>query len=203
MTSELVNKILHEAELNGFDGESILDLGCNDGTYQKRLTSVKNYTTKVGVDISKEALNKFDKLHKNDWSHIKGEALETIKAFMDDSFDVVIISDLLMYIQKNKALEIIKEAKRICKGFVFVFTPSVDKISKYKRLDGSVTNLHEEDLKDFFTLRMANFHVDDTGMPFDALFGIYINPEKNPGLPKQTYDFNSIITKYYGGQNAA
>ncbi|HSA75493.1 MAG TPA: class I SAM-dependent methyltransferase [Candidatus Nitrosocosmicus sp.] len=94
--------------------DTVLDLGCGI------MNAIKDINCKsiLGVDIWDKYLDEIKHLHPT----IKLSMEETDR-FMDKSFDVVICLDVIEHLDKQLALKIIKECKRICRKTAMIYTP--------------------------------------------------------------------------------
>ncbi len=96
------------------ESDNILDLGCGvmqstDGLRAKSIT---------GVDIWEKYLDRI----KHKYNVIKLNMDETDR-FIDKSYDVVICLDVIEHLEKELALKIIDECKRICRKKAILYTP--------------------------------------------------------------------------------
>ena len=97
------------------NNESVLDLGC--GIMQA--TDEVKAKLILGVDIWDVYLDKI----KDRFPTIKLSMEETDR-FIDNSYDVVICLDVVEHLDKELALKVIDECKRICRSKAFIYTPS-------------------------------------------------------------------------------
>jgi len=95
---------------------SILEIGCNCGPNLYLLSKKYPNARIVGIDINKKAILKgkewFAKEGITNVEFIVGKA-EDISKFNDREFDVVFTDAILMYIDKDKVIDIIKDIYRI------------------------------------------------------------------------------------------
>ena len=94
--------------------DSILDLG--SGIMQA--TDELNAKHILGVDIFDNYLNHI----KHKFLTVKLNMNETDR-FMDDSYDIVLCLDVIEHLEKQLALHIISECKRICRKRAIIYTP--------------------------------------------------------------------------------
>ena len=95
--------------------DTVLDLGCgiqqaNDNIRAKSVLGVDIWS--VYLDIIKDRINTV-RLSMSD-----------LDRFMDDSYDVVICLDVVEHLEKDLALKVIDECKRICRKRAIIYTPS-------------------------------------------------------------------------------
>ena len=95
--------------------DTVLDLGCgiqlaNDGIRAKSV---------LGVDIWPVYLNAIkDKINTVKIS------MSELDRFVDKSYDIVICLDVVEHLDKDLALKVIDECKRICRKRAIIYTPS-------------------------------------------------------------------------------
>lgn len=125
-------------------GDKILDLGCGTGGYGLRLKDL-GYQV-VGVDINP----KYVRIAKDlglEVYHSRGAKF----AFSDNSFDTVMLIEVLEHLSEKRAFNLLKECFRITKKNVLITTPN----NKYQEDLGKVgltfTHLFDLDHKQFFT----------------------------------------------------
>lgn len=95
--------------------ETVLDIGCgiqqaNDEIIAKSI---------LGVDIFDNYLNHI----KNNINTVK-LSMSELDRFMDNSYDIVICLDVVEHLDKELALKVIDECKRICRKKAIIYTPS-------------------------------------------------------------------------------
>ena len=95
--------------------DTVLDLGCG---IQNAVDEIKAKNM-LGVDIWNVYLDKI----KDRVNTIKISMLE-LERFMDKSYDVVICLDVVEHLEKELALKVIDECKRICRKKAIIYTPS-------------------------------------------------------------------------------
>jgi SAM-dependent methyltransferase len=98
--------------------ETLLDVGCGDGTITNLLAADLDVT---GVDISAKALE-----------HVKaptrvGSAEEV--PFQDDSFDVVLLAEVIEHLTPEQCRRAIAEAERVARSTVIVTVPNRENLA--------------------------------------------------------------------------
>jgi len=97
--------------------DTVLDFGCGIMTQSKDL----NCKTMVGVDIWGQYLDAL----KNKFTVLKVNlSKEQLDIFVDNSFDVVLLLDIVEHFDKSIAINLIKQAERIARKKVIIYTPS-------------------------------------------------------------------------------
>lgn len=96
--------------------DTVLDLGC--GIMQA--TNGLVCKSILGVDLFARYLEEL----KYEYQTLQLSVTETI-AFLDKSYDVVICTDVIEHLDKQDALNTIKECIRICRRTAIVYTPRV------------------------------------------------------------------------------
>jgi 2-polyprenyl-3-methyl-5-hydroxy-6-metoxy-1,4-benzoquinol methylase len=97
------------------DTITVLDVGCGimqatDGVKCKSI---------LGCDFFPKYLSHI----KNLWPTVR-VSVEELDRFVDDSFDVVFCIDVIEHLEKELALKVISELKRIARWKVIVYTPN-------------------------------------------------------------------------------
>ena len=149
---------------------TLVDVGCGLRPYLYERSQVHICIEPFDeyIDIIKNTYSQFNMVF------IKKFALEGLKLFPNDSVDTVIMLDFIEHVEKEEGLKILKEADRIAKKQIVVFTPY-----------GYVSNDSGE--KDVWGLNGAKFQEHKSGwLPED--FGddwdIYVSknfyPQKKP-----------------------
>lgn len=147
---------------------SVLDVGCGDGTLMKMLQDKKIYTT--GIDIDQENVIKC--LEKG-LSVIQGDIDEGLQEYPNDSYDYVILNQTLQSTEKPDY--VIKEMLRIGKKVVISFPNFgywkirfyllfLGKMPKSKMLPFEwydTPNIHLLTIKDFYDFSKShNFKIE-------------------------------------------
>lgn len=103
--------------VNGFNGDSVLDVGCGSGNITKCFNG-----TVVGVDISEEAIRQAQEKGIN----CKVSDLNTRLDFDDNSFDVVSCQQTIEHVYNTEVL--MEEIKRVLKpgGHLVISTPNMN-----------------------------------------------------------------------------
>lgn len=106
-------------EVGGID--SLLDLGCGSNSPVKFIKDLVNY--RVGVDLFEPSLQKSIKegIHNDYKLH---NVLKVDEIFGDNSFDLVIASDLIEHLTKEEGLQLIKLMEKIARKKVIILTPN-------------------------------------------------------------------------------
>ncbi len=98
---------------------SILDIGCGDGRLTNKLAKV--YPKVVGVDISEQALQ-----------YIKTEKIKTsvdALPFGDNSFDLILSTELIEHLSDEVYRKAITEMKRVARKWILIGTPWKEQLS--------------------------------------------------------------------------
>lgn len=148
------------------NSDTVLDLGC--GIMQASDDMVSKFI--LGVDIWDKYLDNIKHLHPT----IRVSMEETDR-FMDNSYDVVICLDVVEHLEKELALKVINECKRICRKKAIIYTPSEfkDNLQAVPDAWGLGENPHQEHLcvlnhDDFVSRGYRTSIVTDNG-----IFGVY------------------------------
>jgi len=121
-----ITKILQLIPINT---KSLLDLGCGRGIIGI-LTRIYRYNIEkmVGVDIFNKYIN-FCRKHRIYDQIIKWDLRNLPLPFIDKSFDVVTLIEVVEHLPKALAINLIHEAERIAKKRVILSTPNGAKFS--------------------------------------------------------------------------
>src|SRR3972149_832626 len=145
--------------------ETVLDLGCGvmGASDDLKCKSI------LGCDIFPAYLDKIKTL----WPTIR-LGMDELDRFMDKSYDVIICLDVVEHLDKDLALKVLDECKRICRNKAIIFTPS--EFNENKQPDEGAWGLGENphqlhkcvlSKNDFrsrgYLIRMCN----------DAMIGVY------------------------------
>ena len=118
--------------------KSILDVACGQGNPMRMIKKRMKVDYAVGVDIFKPYLDYckkekiFNKLITQDVRKIK---------FLEDSFDIVLLNEIVEHLTKKEAWELIKKAEKVAKYQVVIATP-IGK-SYHPAVDGNKYQLHK------------------------------------------------------------
>jgi len=97
--------------------DSILDLGC--GILQEFDGHVPHAGDFLGVDVFIPYLE----VMKNKMLTLVGELPDVCNSFLDDSFDVVLLLDVVEHLTKENGVQALAQCARIARKRVIVFTP--------------------------------------------------------------------------------
>lgn len=101
--------------------ETLLDIGCGDGSHLESLAPYLRRST--GVDIFEPAIRKARE--RNIYTEtILLDVREISKRFKVNSFDCVVAFDLIEHMEKTEGLVLIEEMEKIAKKKVIIFTPN-------------------------------------------------------------------------------
>jgi len=115
------------SRLNLTRKKRIVDVGCGTGILFSRLDS-NTYTKYVGIDISRQAINQFDKI-KNDKTKLLQSDLESFRS--NEKFDIIIFCESLSY-SKNPQKILNKYAKYLSKkGKIIISIFEEDRTVKF------------------------------------------------------------------------
>jgi|LGOV01.1.fsa_nt_gb ubiquinone/menaquinone biosynthesis C-methylase UbiE len=129
--------------IDKFGVGKILDVGCGDGY----ITSLifKKFEDVVGIDISKKAIN-FAREKNQGAKFVVGTC--TNIPFSDESFDIIVASEVIEHVSYNDGKVFLKEARRVLtpKGKIIISTPNLSNL--YRRYLGKL-NKNSEHLKEY------------------------------------------------------
>ena len=101
--------------------KTVLDLGCGEQSPIKLFSDRLEYSLGVDNFIPYVECSKNSRIHSDYWLSNVFDACRKIK---DKSFDCVLALDLIEHLSKTDGLKLIKEAERIAKKRVIIFTPN-------------------------------------------------------------------------------
>ncbi len=111
-----MNWLTHVLQQQIGEGDVCLDLGCGLMTP----TDTLNCEAILGVDVFRPYLEKI----KNEQVVLQLDLNPPLCNFLDNSFDVVLLLDVVEHFELKKAEKLIGEAERIARKKVIVYTPS-------------------------------------------------------------------------------
>ncbi len=109
-------------EKNLDDCESVLDVGCGEESFIKRVKEVLHFYSE-GIDIFKLAITK-SKKRKIHNKHTLGDIRKINVFYKPKSFDAVIALDVVEHLEKEDAFKLIKNMEKIAKKKVIILTPN-------------------------------------------------------------------------------
>ena len=127
-----INELGHYSIIIGyikyyFSNPIILDVGCGTGILFSRFDS-NTYAKYVGIDISRQAINQFDKIKNNKTTLLQSD-LESFRS--NEKFDVIIFCESLSY-SNNPQKILNKYAKYLSKkGKIIISIFEEDKTVKF------------------------------------------------------------------------
>ena len=96
---------------------SILDVACGLSLKLKFIEA----DVRVGLDLHRPYLEAVES--DVPWIPIVGDATELYKRFLPNSFDLVLLLDIVEHVEKDQALDMIRQAEEIAKVAVVIETP--------------------------------------------------------------------------------
>jgi ubiquinone/menaquinone biosynthesis C-methylase UbiE len=108
------------------DVKTILETGCGNGAVINNISNKKKFKRIVGVDISTNAL-----------SHVKTEKYEgnvNNLNFEDESFDLVIASEVIEHLTYNDFTPGIKEIQRVSNKYILISVPNDENLLVNSRM---------------------------------------------------------------------
>ena len=156
---------------------TLLDIGCGRGEWLQKCSD-KGFKP-IGIEINNEMVKTCQKLGLN---IIKGDAIELLKDFPDNSFSLITAFHVIEHIEFGSIHNLLTECKRVLKkeGLLILETPSIDNLSissKNFYIDPTHINPINPDL--------LSFTLGSIG--FDMVKTFYIN-----GGPLQNDDKYSV-----------
>jgi len=100
------------------DSPSVLDIGCGIGQYAK-ITNSKY----LGVDLNKAYLNYACKRHQQPHHSFKYISVSDLVETHKQSFDLVLMVDLLHHLSEEQCVLLLSTAKRLAKKHILSFEP--------------------------------------------------------------------------------
>lgn len=97
--------------------DSVLELGCNSGGNLLCMIHKNPHLKATGIDICDKAIRHGREVEQNP-ANLMVKSIYDLSDFLDNSFDLVFTSCVLIHIPPDKVEGILKEMKRICKYFV-------------------------------------------------------------------------------------
>lgn len=179
---------------------SILEVGCSGGPLLASLREF-GYACLTGIDISKVGIERCGEKGIRDVYVMNGAKT----TFADDSFDLVIASDILEHIEDDAAG--LKEWRRILKpnGTIIVFVPAFqflwsghDVVNKHFR---RYTRPRMRDLmrEAGFTVKRSSYWNVTAFLPALLVRAVQNLRSKKPAEADQMYGFNNIINGIFVG----
>lgn len=169
-----------------FAGKRILDFGCATGGYCLALEKL-NYDC-VGVDVNEE----FIKIAQQ--KGIKAQLIKKVLPFPDDSFDTVIMFELLEHVQNPDFL--LKEAKRVAKKNILITVPNCENFEELGNYGLTYCHFLAMDHINFFTKKdlenLLSKHSDNFEVIKDDLITLEGEPT-NPLLLSSSNIFSRFL----------
>ena len=132
---------MHPKSINQKNLDSILDVGCGNGSFLKNWQKHFKINYAVGVEPSQKGVS----VLKRKWENDKKIRFESAYAhqlpFESDSFDLVTNWSVLHWIGRNEYLQSIGEMIRVCSKYLCImdFVASKDYRNKYHHKEGLFT----------------------------------------------------------------
>lgn len=152
------------AILNLVTHGSVFDIGCGDGLLMEHLKD--NGLQVTGIDISDKAIE----ICKNRGLECRqGDITDTLP-FQDNSFDNILLIDVLEHLFQPQ--EVLKEAHRVCKEYVFISVPNfVSLPARLQVMAGDVpeNNTSRDGHAYWMTLSVARSLLEQAGFRIEEL----------------------------------
>ena len=139
---------MHPKSIKQGDLNSILDVGCGNGSFLRNWQDHFKIDCAVGVEPSKKGVSVLNKEWEND-KKIRFESAFAHKLpFESDSFDLVTNWSVLHWIGRNEYLQSIGEMIRVCSKYLCImdFVASKDYRNKYHHKEGLFTYKQDFDV---------------------------------------------------------
>jgi ubiquinone/menaquinone biosynthesis C-methylase UbiE len=125
------------AQIGAFTGRSVLDVGCGDGFYTRRLYDLGHPKKMIGVDLASKAIE-IANANKEDRAMEFQVGDAHCLPWPDNSFDLVLVQSILHH--DDNPLELIREAFRLAPE-ILIHEPNgnnlglkiIEKVSRYHR----------------------------------------------------------------------
>ena len=142
----------------------VLDIGVGEG--RNALFLAKKGFEVTGIDISKEAVDKFLKFAKKENLDVKGIVSDIVDFDFNQNYDVIICVATLHLVSKDKVIETIKKIKNYTKNnginLITVFTKKDIEYKEYPDLYFFDENELKELYKDWQILEYGNYTKNET-----------------------------------------
>jgi tellurite methyltransferase len=161
---------------------NVLDVGVGEG--RNALFLAKKGFEVTGVDVSKEAVDKFLKFAKDKKLDVKGIVSDFVDFKFNQKYDVIISVATLHLISKNKVIDTIKKIKQHTKpngiNLLTVFTTKDIGFKEYPSLYFFDENELKELYKDWQILEYKNYTKEEThGKPHKHYICVLIAKKKS------------------------
>lgn len=150
--------------IKGLDFKTVLDVGCGEGSPLYELFSNQNDISYSGLDISEVAIN-FAR-QKN--PSVRFFAIDITREFLSERFDLIICSEVLEHIQKDR--EALENISKMVKQYLVVTTIQ-GTMQSYEKDIGHVRNYQKAEL--LTKIEQVGFRVlkvIEWGFPFYSPF---------------------------------
>jgi 2-polyprenyl-3-methyl-5-hydroxy-6-metoxy-1,4-benzoquinol methylase len=150
--------------LSDISFDSIIDIGCGEGTLLKDIISWKKNITVAGVDISETALT----IAKKKVKEGKFYLLDIQRDSLDERFDLVICSEVLEHLFDD--VQALYNMFKMARNYLLIVTLQ-GKMRKIEEEAGHVRNYTKEDLlKKLHKAGFKEIKIKEWGFPFYSPF---------------------------------
>ncbi|MDD2646406.1 MAG: methyltransferase domain-containing protein [Patescibacteria group bacterium] len=117
--------------------KTVLDLGCGEQSPIKLFSDKLEYSLGIDNFVPYIERSKNSRIHSD---YLISNVFDACRKIKDKSFDCVVALDLIEHLDKTDGLKLIKEAERIAKKRVIIFTPNG--FLKQETFDGNTGQVH-------------------------------------------------------------
>jgi SAM-dependent methyltransferase len=99
--------------------ESVLDVGCGEGSWRAPLRKLRPRATYLGVDSSDYVVERYGasrNIRRGDFGRLRALDLEA------GSFDLIVCADVVQYIRDDDLRRGLREIRRLARGVVYIET---------------------------------------------------------------------------------
>lgn len=194
----------------------VLDIGCGICP-QQMLQPLVHICCEPFPQYIEKLLEKTARLHDRDYIIVNASWQEAVKIFPAKSVDTVILNDVIEHLEKEEALQLLRQTEMIARSQIAIFTPlgfmpQVDDNGKDAwGMDGTVWQEHRsgwqpEDFGDSWEIIVAEqFHMVDSLLqkldtPFGALWAIKTYDNKEAvNAASNRHRLHSLVDRIYTG----
>ncbi len=152
--------------------KTVLELGAGKNSYIRQINKDLHLTA---LDISKESLN-YSKNKGIYNEYVVGNAMQALKYFNKESFDMVVAFDLIEHLEKEQGFRLIEIMNQIAKKKILIYTPN-----GFLKQDPFDNNPFQEHISGWSYNEMVNMDFKIYGVNgYKKLRGMYSKPILKP-----------------------